>query len=214
MLHAHFTIDGANLLEAAAGLEAEGFEVHAPPPQILAAGVVLAAYRQADCEGYLLSAPEVRLVALHGIAALDPHRSEDASPRWGHPNAKNRERAYVEAALARAIAEVASAPMGNRNNTLTRAAYSLGRLEALGLDPEKALEELVQAAAAAGLDYREAEATARRALKKGALNPKVFGYSPSIQKKERPGQQKGHLRYSDTYITGLGIQKRLSSRRG
>ncbi|MBO1436083.1 hypothetical protein [Meiothermus sp. CFH 77666] len=171
MPHSDLNISRADLLKAAAALAIENFEVHTPPPNMLGAGIVLAAYRPGDGEGFMLSAAEVRLVAQHGIAALDPHNQGDDVPRWQRPDAKNRERAYVEAALARAIAEVSTAPVGNRNNVLARAAYGLGRLEALGLDLEKALQELIQAAAAAGLEVREAETTARRALAKGALNP-------------------------------------------
>lgn len=159
------------LQQARAVLEAKGFTVETPPPDLLEKGVILTAYNPANGEGYLLDAAEVRLLAHHGLAALDPE-PQDARPRWQRDTTRNREAAYAEAALARAVAEVQSAPPGQRNNTLSRAAYGLGQLEHLGLDEQRVLEELVQAALSTGLAHREALSTAKRGFERGAQHPR------------------------------------------
>lgn len=167
----HISFQVYVLQQACEALEAKGFAVETPPPDLLEKGVILTAYRAADGEGYLLSPEEVRLLAYHGLAALDPE-PQDARPRWQRDTTRNREAAYAEAALARAVAEVQSAPPGQRNNTLSRAAYGLGQLEHLGLDESRVLEELVQAALVTGLDHREALSTARRSFERGSREPR------------------------------------------
>lgn len=170
----HITISHEALQQARTVLEAGGYAVETPPPDLLEKGIVLAAHREnADgIEGFLLSAEEIRLLALHRtLAVLDPEH-QDARPRWQRPTTRDRERAYVEAALAKAVLEVQSAPRGQRNNVLSAAAYGLGQLEHLGLDEQRVLEELVQAALSTGLDHREAETTARRGWRKGTEHPR------------------------------------------
>ncbi|MGK0618624.1 hypothetical protein [Meiothermus cerbereus] len=167
----HITISPEALQQARAVLEAEGYVAEAPTLDLLERGVILAAYRAADGEGYLLSAAEVRLVAHHGLPALDPDHP-DPRPRWERSSTRDRERAYAEAALARAVLEVQSAPVGQRNNVLARAAFGLGQLEHLGLDEHRVLEELVQAALATGLTHQEALSTARRSFERGSREPR------------------------------------------
>ncbi|HEU4741030.1 MAG TPA: hypothetical protein VFS50_05460 [Meiothermus sp.] len=169
----HITISPEALQQAREVLEAEHFTVESAPLDLLERGVLLTAYRAADGEGYLLNSEEIRLLAYHGLAALDPEHP-DPRPRWERATTRDRERAYAEAALARAVLEVQSAPIGERNTILSRAAYGLGQLEHLGLDEGRVLDELVQAALVAGLPYREAESTARRGWRKGVEHPRVL----------------------------------------
>lgn len=164
-------LDPAHLQQARAVLELEHFEVETPPPDLLERGVILTAYRPADGEGYLLSPEEVRLLAYHGLAALDPEPT-DPRPKWQRSSTRNREQAYAEAALARAVLEVQSAPRGVRNNTLAKVAFGLGQLEPLGLDESRVVQALVDAALATGLEHREALSTARRGFKKGTEHPR------------------------------------------
>ncbi|RIH84004.1 hypothetical protein Mterra_02111 [Calidithermus terrae] len=210
----HITISPEALQQARAVLEAEGFATETPPPDLLERGVLLTAYNPANGEGYLLDAAEVRLVAYHGLAALDPEHP-DPRPRWERATTRDRERAYAEAALARAVLDVQSAPVGQRNNVLSAAAFGLGRLEHLGLDEQRVLDELVQAALVTGLSHQEAQSTTRRAWAKGTEHPRdlppsdlgysdTAGYSTGIQNITRPGQQKGHLGYQDTGVPRLG----------
>jgi hypothetical protein len=161
----------SHLRQACAALELEGFEVETPPPDLLEQGVILTAYHHDREEGFLLSPEEVRLVAIHGLAALDPEPT-DPRPRWQRSSTRNREQAYAEAALARAVLEVQSAPRGNRNNTLAKVAFGLGQLEHLGLDESRVVQALFDAALATGLEHREALSTARRGFKKGTEHPR------------------------------------------
>lgn len=167
----HISFQVHVLQQACEALEAKGFTVETPPPDLLEKGVILTAYNPERGEGYLFSPEEVRLLAYHGLAALDPE-PQDARPRWQRDTTRNREAAYAEAALARAVLEVQSAAPGERNNTLSRAAYGLGQLEHLGLDETRVLEELVQAALVTGLSHQEALSTAKRGFKKGAQHPR------------------------------------------
>lgn len=69
-------------------------------------------------------------------------------------------------AIARAAADVASAPEGRRNITLNRAAFRLARLALDGVvdEPEARHRLLIAATAGAGLPEREARVTIRRAF--------------------------------------------------
>ncbi|HXM55109.1 MAG TPA: bifunctional DNA primase/polymerase, partial [Candidatus Dormibacteraeota bacterium] len=80
---------------------------------------------------------------------------------------------YLAAALDGEAREVASAPSGQRNGRLNRAAWRLGRL--LNGEPVEHLvtEVLLIAARTAGLDDREALATIRSGLAAGTRNPVV-----------------------------------------
>lgn len=161
-------------------LEDAGFEVQAPPPTMLERGVILAAYRDSDNEGYLLGDSEIRLLAYHGMSAIDPDHP-DPRPRWERDSTRDREAAYVEAALAHAVAEIATAAAGNRNNALNRAAFSLAGLEWLGLDRERAVHELVQAAITAGLASSEAAMTAQAAWRRGSEKPRDLPRSSGLK---------------------------------
>lgn len=90
---------------------------------------------------------------------------------------------YGHAALAAALALVRGSPRGQRNATLFREAAAIGELVAGGacsLSESVVEEELVAAAGVAGLDRREATATARRGLAAGAASPR--GLPPSEER--------------------------------
>ncbi len=80
---------------------------------------------------------------------------------------------YGPKALANEANRVRSAPEGSRNDTLNRAAFSLGQLVAGGvLDRGRVEDELMQAAQTAGLPEREASTTIRSGLTAGAASPR------------------------------------------
>ncbi|MCS6869279.1 bifunctional DNA primase/polymerase, partial [Thermus sp.] len=66
---------------------------------------------------------------------------------------------------------VATAPVGQRHNTLIAYARAAGGLLPHGLDPGEAEEVLVRAALQAGLPEREARAAVRWGLEAGSRNP-------------------------------------------
>ena len=83
-----------------------------------------------------------------------------------------RMNSYLRAALEHASDEVATAKQGQRNVTLNRVAYSMGRLVETGLSEELAAGVLLHAAMTAGLPQRAATQTIKSGLTKGQQNPR------------------------------------------
>ncbi len=82
-------------------------------------------------------------------------------------------RAYALAAFREETGRVAQAPVGTRNDTLNRAAFSLGQLVAAGLIPPlPVMTGLAEAAARAGLPADEARRTIRSGMAAGARKPR------------------------------------------
>jgi Bifunctional DNA primase/polymerase, N-terminal len=82
-------------------------------------------------------------------------------------------RAYAMAALRAETNRVASARPGTRNDTLNRAAFSLGQLVAAGLIPPiPVITGLISAAMHAGLSEQEAARTVRSGMAAGARKPR------------------------------------------
>lgn len=80
---------------------------------------------------------------------------------------------YGLAALRAELAGVREAAVGDRNNRLNRAAFSLGMLTAGGeLDPALVEDELTAAAADVGLGETEATASIRSGMTAGAREPR------------------------------------------
>jgi len=83
-------------------------------------------------------------------------------------------RAYAMAALRAELDRVASARPGTRNDTLNRAAFSLGQLVAAGLIPPiPVITSLIGAARHAGLPEEEAVRTVRSGLAAGGRKPRA-----------------------------------------
>ncbi len=100
-------------------------------------------------------------------------------PRTSPPPAPFHGGRYARAALDREIRRVAAAPPGRRNDTLNRAAFSLGQLTAAGLLPAAVVHtELTRAARVCGLDRdpgcgpRGIAATIHSGLAGGARRPR------------------------------------------
>jgi hypothetical protein len=95
---------------------------------------------------------------------------------------------WARAALEREVAAVRSARDGTRNNTLNRAAYSLGQIVAIGeLDEGAVASCLVDAAWSAGLGEREALATVSSGLSAGMREPRaVRARDPTAQPGDLP----------------------------
>ena len=84
-------------------------------------------------------------------------------------------RAYAMAALRAETGRVAAARPGTRNDTLNRAAFSLGQLVIAGLlPPIPVITGLISAARQAGLSSEEAERTVRSGMTGGARKPRVW----------------------------------------
>lgn len=166
-----------DLLECAVEtLQSDGFTVNAAPLPALGNGIVLTAWHPERKDGFLIETAELGHIVRLGSVYLDPNRDGRSSPRWLRDDHRNRVRAYAETVLAKRTAEVADAPPGNRNNTLSSAAYTLGRyLGWEAFDYDQAFAELYTAAVMTGLDHREATSTIKRGLERGAQNPRDDG---------------------------------------
>jgi hypothetical protein len=78
------------------------------------------------------------------------------------------------AALRQEARRVATAAEGTRNDTLNRAAFSLGQLAAAGLLPDSGvITALAEAARQSGLPGREALRTIRSGMTAGARHPRA-----------------------------------------
>jgi putative DNA primase/helicase len=117
------------------------------------------------------------------------HDSAGGSPGVRRPDRLEGVTAYAKAAVRDEARQVAMAPQGTRNDTLNRAAFSLGQLVAGGLlDPSQVERPLLLGARLAGLGPEEAAATVRSGLNAGQQRPRVprpglTGADPSA----RPG---------------------------
>ena len=88
--------------------------------------------------------------------------------------------AYALAALREESARVATARPGTRNDTLNRAAFSLGQLVAARLLPAVVVvAALADAAARCGLPGSEADRTIRSGLTSGARHPRARARGPA-----------------------------------
>jgi hypothetical protein len=138
--------------------------------------------------GYVVAPPSRHATGRPYRWASDPNLEPAPAPAWLRPapaavvpTAPTRPAVplaaggsrYGLAALRREIADVRRAVVGERNNRLNRAAFSLGMLAAGGeLDEDLVEDELLAAALAAGLPEREARASSRSGLRAGAKEPR------------------------------------------
>ena len=96
-------------------------------------------------------------------------------------------RAYALRALEGECLRVLRATKGDRNNTLNRAAYSLGQLVASGhLQRDEVVESLARAASGIGLEEHEIQATIHSGLESGQSSPRVI---PEREEKTSPSQE-------------------------
>jgi hypothetical protein len=106
----------------------------------------------------------------------DADHAHRRDARNGLPPPASGASVYGAAALSRELERVRSLAVGQRNDGLNRAAFSLGRLVGGGeLCEDVVRQALVGAAAAIGLGQREAEATIRSGLGAGRSVPRRAG---------------------------------------
>ena len=108
------------------------------------------------------------------LVAESPSGSAGPAPRLP-PADRAQGRAYALAALRAETQRVAAARPGSRNDTLNRAAFSLGQLVAAGLlPPVPVITGLISAATRAGLSEKEAAGTVRSGMAGGARKPRTW----------------------------------------
>lgn len=100
--------------------------------------------------------------------------SGPASDPFDAPYRTGRGEGYAQTALDAEVNRVRGATTGSRNQTLNRAAFSLGQLVAgCELDEQDVIDALTLAAYAVGLDDREIGPTVRSGLAGGARHPRT-----------------------------------------
>jgi len=170
------------LMAAREALEAHGFQVAAPPLELLAHGVVIVAFHPKK-GGFLISAGEARLIGHYGPEFLESGRPMGLaaydSPDWPGYWARRA----LESAIAKA--EVEGQP-GNRNNALYRAAFTAGGLLEYLSEGEVrgALEALGERL---GLDPRETRDAVNSGLRAGSKRPLDPPPQPERPKRKRRG---------------------------
>ena len=118
----------------------------------------------------LIKAEDIRYTPEQLLEIIPP---EPVKPKYKAPRMPSGRSQYGEAALVREAAAVASAPEHERNNTLNKAAFSLGQLVAGGeLDAGDVHRELLRAGLAAGLVESEILGTIGSGLRGGSGSPR------------------------------------------
>lgn len=121
----------------------------------------------------IASMPDWLIDLLTEIPTSKPARDSRAT----QPTAKQAT-AYGTVALAAEVKKVASAPVGQRNDTLHRSAFKLGQLAARGVLDEKEIPvKLEEAAEEAGLEYREVGPTIASGMGAGRRHPRQINFS-------------------------------------
>lgn len=107
---------------------------------------------------------------------------------------EDKQASYARAALAKEVEAVRSAPSGERNNTLNKAAFSLGQIISAGiLTRSEVVEALSAAAASNGLAEQEILRTIESGLAKGMEQPRALpeGTGKTVKEKDREARAKG-----------------------
>jgi hypothetical protein len=164
------------LERAVSVLEAAGYTVITPPPNLIADGIALAAFRAVDDDGHLIAFAELGHIVHYGACYLWGGVPESSPPAWGQKDV----RARLETALSKWCLEVATAPDGLKQDTLHRRAYTIGGLVGSGqVQEHDALERLERAGLESGLDVARVRSTVRRSLERGSREPWTFEDHPA-----------------------------------
>ncbi len=95
-------------------------------------------------------------------------------PRNGSTVRADMNHPYLLKAFQDEIAVVVGASEGTRNTALNESAFSLGQLIAAGMDESAVVDDLLQAALAAGLSESESRATIRSGIDAGKREPRTI----------------------------------------
>jgi hypothetical protein len=165
--HLYFTATGSRVRNSARRLGAL-IDVRAD------GGYVVAAGSRMGRRAYVVMEETVPAPLPGWIAALLQDRPPPEVPQPLPPPGSQQGTAYAMAALRDETRRVAAAQQGTRNDTLNRAAFSLGQLVAADLLPPLAvITALASAAKHAGLPGDEALRTIRSGMTAGARKPRA-----------------------------------------
>jgi hypothetical protein len=161
----HDVRNSAGLLGAGLDVRADGGYIIGPPSRHATGG----AYRWREPVPGLPDLPDWLLTA------LERPQAEPRTDRFDGPVRLDRTlSAWARAALHGEAERVRTAPQGQRNHTLNRAAFSLGQIVESGiLDASTVEHTLMHSALTSGLGEREAALTIRSGLTAGRERPRT-----------------------------------------
>jgi hypothetical protein len=168
--HLYFSVDGDARVRNSAGIIGPHIDVRCDGGYVVGAG--------SRIEGRAYAARKARAVAPlpPWLAKLirDVHEPPAVPAPRLPVNDRVQGRAYALAALRAETERVAAARPGTRNDTLNRAAFSLGQLVTAGLIPPiPVITSLIDAARHAGLPEEEAVRTVRSGMAAGHRKPRA-----------------------------------------
>ncbi|WP_209915134.1 bifunctional DNA primase/polymerase [Agrobacterium pusense] len=144
-----------------------GVDIRSEGGYVLAAGSTMANGRSYKWE------TDTREIADAPAWLLDLLLPKSAPAHTQHSLSAATNNAYVDAAVDRELADLAGAPMGNRNNALNDAAFSIGTFVGAGALSEAEARALLQDVARGwGRDWSRCCKTIENGLKAGIQNPR------------------------------------------
>jgi hypothetical protein len=170
--HLYFSAAGEPRARNSAGAVGRHIDVRADGGYVVGAGSRIGG-RAYTARGGRTPAP---LPAWLSRLVAEPPAPAPAVPsQWVPAGDIAQGRAYALAALRAETSRVAAAVPGTRNDTLNRAAFSLGQLVTAGLlPPIPVITSLIDAAMHAGLPEEEAIRTVRSGMAGGARKPRPW----------------------------------------
>lgn len=151
------------------GALGSGVDIRSEGGYVLAAGSEMANGRRYEWVG------DTREIADAPAWLLELLLPRSSPTRVAVPGRAVTNSAYVDAAVDRELADLAGEPMGNRNNALNDAAFSLGTFVGAGALPEAEARALLQDVARGwGRDWSRCCKTIENGLKAGIANPRVI----------------------------------------
>jgi len=146
-----------------------GVDIRSEGGYVLAAGSVMANGRRYE---WVDDTREIADAPAWLLELLLPRSAPSRVAVHGHATTNN---AYVDAAVDRELADLASEPMGNRNNALNDAAFSIGTFVGAGALPESEARALLQDVARGwGRDWARCCKTIENGLKAGIAKPRAI----------------------------------------
>ncbi len=144
-----------------------GVDIRSEGGYVVAAGSTMANGRQYKW------VDDVREIADAPAWLLDLLLPKSAPTHSSYTASSATNNAYVDAAVDRELADLAGAPMGNRNNSLNDAAFALGTFVGAGALPEAEARALLQDVARGwGRDWSRCCKTIENGLKAGIAQPR------------------------------------------
>lgn len=173
--HLYFAAAGDARARNSAGAVGQHIDVRADGGYVVGAGSRIGGQAYTARGGRMPAPPAPLPPWLGRLVAEPPTPTPAVAPQWVPAGDQAQGREYAMAALRAETSRVAAAVPGTRNDTLNRAAFSLGQLVTAGLlPPIPVITSLIDAAMFAGLPEEEAIRTVRSGMAGGARKPRAY----------------------------------------